>query len=399
MTASGEKTRKIFEFLVVAVCTLTFVVTLMGMLGGFSLEGAAGKVDFVEYWAAGHQLIQHENPYDSSAILKWECSAGFPSGNPPLIMPNPPWSLPLVLPLSMVGAKSGRLLWDGLLLMSLIMSVGIVRKMHSLPKSPLHLVAYGFVPAISCLVSGQITIFILLGLVLFLRLQDMQPFLAGASLWFCMLKPHLFLPFGIVLLLWIVFTRSYRILAGGALALGIGGAVATSLDRQIWIQYSSMMRVARVDQAPMFSISTMLRQYVYPHSFLLQCLPAGLSCVWAITYFLKNRKNWGWMENGSLLLLVSVLVAPYTWFMDQAVLLVAVLHGVYVARSRILIAVLALLSALIEIEIIRGVSLLHSALSLWTTPAWLAWYLLATKRSKFVDDREGIPRVEPVLQG
>jgi hypothetical protein len=40
-----------------------------------------------------------------------------------------------------------------------------------------------------------------------------------------------------------------------------------------------------------------------------------------------------------------------------------------------------LASAAIEIKALRGLPLLHSAFYLWTAPAWLAWYLYATKRS------------------
>jgi hypothetical protein len=42
---------------------------------------------------------------------------------------------------------------------------------------------------------------------------------------------------------------------------------------------------------------------------------------------------------------------------------------------------LGLASAVIEVEILRGIPLLHSAFYLWTAPAWLAWYLYATKPS------------------
>jgi hypothetical protein len=87
------------------------------------------------------------------------------------------------------------------------------------------------------------------------------------------------------------------------------------------------------------------------------------------------------MEHGSLLMLVSVLVAPYTWLMDQAILIPALLHAAYLTRSRSLIAVLALASAVIDIGALRGIELLHSPFYIWTTPAWFAWYLFATRSS------------------
>jgi hypothetical protein len=243
----------------------------------------------------------------------------------------------------------------------------------------MHLLAYSFAPALSCLFSGQVSIFVLLGMVLFLRLHCNHPFLAGASLWLCLLKPHLFLPFGVVLLGWIFFTRSYRILAGTVVAVAISSIIATILDPQVWLQYVQMMSTERVDRGIIPCLSALLRLYVPPHTLWLQCTPSVLGCIWALCYFLKHRDRWDWMKYGSLLMLVSVFVAPYTWFMDQAVLIPALLHGAYLTRSRTLIAILALMSAAIEIAVLRSVGLLHSAFYAWTAPAWLVWYVIAIR--------------------
>jgi hypothetical protein len=87
------------------------------------------------------------------------------------------------------------------------------------------------------------------------------------------------------------------------------------------------------------------------------------------------------MAHGSLLMLVSVLAAPYSWLMDQAILIPALLHAAYLIRSRSVVAILALASAVIEIGILCGLPLMFSASWLWTAPAWLTWYLYATRRS------------------
>jgi hypothetical protein len=110
-------------------------------------------------------------------------------------------------------------------------------------------------------------------------------------------------------------------------------------------------------------------------------------CLWAVAYFMKRRDVWSWIEDGSLLILVSVFVAPYTWFMDQAILIPALLYGLYCARSRNLVAILALMSAMIEIEILGGVPLLTSVFYLWTAPAFLVWYLFATSTSHTIQVR------------
>jgi hypothetical protein len=374
-----RKLQAIAEFLVVGICTLAFVLTAVGILASVLGSNAAGSRDFVQYWAAGHQLIHHANPYDAAAILPMERAVGFPSGLPAFIMPNPPSALLLVLPLGFLGPVTAELLWLALLLACLVGSVLIVWTMHGRPKNQLHLLGYSFAPALSCLLSGQVTIFLLLGLVLFLRLHRSRPFLAGVSLWLCMLKPHLFLPFGVVLVVWVIATRSYKVLVGTVVALGVSTAVSFVLDPLVWVHYGQMLRAARINRLAIPCLSIMLRQKLSPNAIWLQYLPAALGCVWALAYFRRHRDDWDWMEHGSLLMLVSILVAPYTWFMDQVILIPALLHAAYVTRSRSLVAILALASAVIEVEILRGLPLLQSALFLWTAPAWLVWYIFATR--------------------
>ena len=124
----------------------------------------------------------------------------------------------------------------------------------------------------------------------------------------------------------------------------------------------------------------MLRLAIAPGAGWLQGLPAAAGCVWALAYFRRHR-DWDWLEHGSLLMLVSVAVAPYSWFMDQAVLLPALLGALYRNRSRTLVALFALLSAGVEIANLRGVPLGNAALYPWTAPVWLGWYLLANRKA------------------
>jgi hypothetical protein len=388
--------RAIADFLVVGICTAAFSVLLVGVCAALLGPNAAGSRDFVEYWAAGRQMVHHANPYDDKAILELELTAGFPPGISPQVMGNPPSTLLLVLPLGWVGPRVGELLWELLLLAIVLVSIHMLRAMYGFPKNLLHLLCYSFAPALTCWLAGQVSIFILLGLTLFLRWHLSRPFLGGVSLWLCLLKPHLFLPFGVVLLLWIFFTRSYKILAGTAFALGASSVIATLVNPAIWAQYAQGMRTQRIDRLPLPCLGAMLRTYILPHTVWLQCLPAALGCAWALGYFLKRRDNWKWVEDGPILMLVSVFVAPYSWFMDQVILLPAVLHGVYSTRSRTCIAIVALISAVIEIGAIRGV-LLDSKFYLWTAPAWLVWYVLATRPSRAIHVRELALESDPAV--
>ena len=373
--------RRIAEFLVVGLCTLAFLFTAAGISASLLGSGAAGTKDFVSYWAAGRQLIHHANPYDGDAILRLEQSAGYPSGDPTLIVRNPPSALLFVVPLGFLGPRAGLLLWSLLLLASLVISTRIIWTMHGRPKNQLNFLGYSFGPALVCLMVGQVSLLVLLGLVLFLRLHRSSPFLAGISLWLCLLKPHLFLPFGVALLVWAILTRSYFLLVGTAVALGVSSGIALLLDPAAWMHYGQMIRAPWTDTLAIPCLSIMLRRNVSPNTISLQYLPAVLGCIWALAYFRRHREHWNWIEHGAPLMLVSVLVSPYSWPMDQVILMPALLHAVYRTRSQGLIASFALSSALFGVWSLRGDVSLYSAFYLWFPPAWLAWYFYATKRS------------------
>jgi hypothetical protein len=142
-----------------------------------------------------------------------------------------------------------------------------------------------------------------------------------------------------------------------------------------------MMSTSRIDKIPIPCLSNMLRRAISPDTMWLQYVPAAVGCVWALTYFRRHKDDWDWLEHGSLVVLVSVLVAPYTWLIDQAILIPALLHAVYVSRSRTVVAMLALASAAIQLSPFMVQELTHSVLYAWTAPAWVAIYLVATRSS------------------
>jgi hypothetical protein len=80
-------------------------------------------------------------------------------------------------------------------------------------------------------------------------------------------------------------------------------------------------------------------------------------------------------------MLVSVLCAPYAWFTDESVLLPAVLAGMYRAmesrRSLVPIVVFAI-AALVELYADVRITAWYY---MWTAPAWLAWFVYATRGS------------------
>jgi hypothetical protein len=367
----------IADLSIAGVTGLAFTLVVL-FLCVVPLTDIASDRDFIAYWATGQQLVHHANPYDVNAIRRIEQSAGFTAQTEVMLMRNPPWALPLAYPLGFVGIRIGAFLWSFSLLISLIVSIRMLRLMHGNPKNYLHWIGVSFAPAVLCIMMGQSSLFMLLGLALFLHLHRSCPFMAGMFLWICALKPHLFLTFGVVLIAWIFFSKNYRILAGTLVAMVTSCAVSFCIDPTAWNDYTHMMRMtgAITEHVPCLSVA--LRVWLSPQTMVLTYLPVALSSVWALGYFWLRRHSWSWMENGSLLMLVSLLAAPYSWVYDDGLAIPALLQGAYLTRSRVLLTILTLFSVLLEIELFSNIKI-ASFYYLWTTPTWLIWYFFASR--------------------
>jgi hypothetical protein len=130
------------------------------------------------------------------------------------------------------------------------------------------------------------------------------------------------------------------------------------------------------------TLSVLLRFSIDRNAMWLQYAPVAAACVWALWYFWTRRVNWSWLHNGALLLLVSDVFAPHAWFIDEVVVLPAILAALYAAKnSRTLLIIFVLMSAIALLELEEGVKLI-SPYYIWTAPAWLVWYLIATNRRR-----------------
>ena len=334
--------------------------------------------DFVSYWAAGQQLIHGQNPYDANRIFAIEQSVGWQGSV--LIMRNPPWGVFVALPLGAVSLRGGYLFWSLFNLGAWLGSIHLIWIMNGRQKNSLHLIAYVFAPAVACFVLGQTTSFVLLGLTLFLYFHQRRPWLAGGALMLCALKPHLLLPFGVVLLAWAFTSKAYRVVGGAAISLAICGAVPLLFNPLIYRQYVAMARTSGIRTEFIPTLSELLRIVVDPKAFWIQFLPALAACVWAGWYFHRHRENWDWRRGGPLLIVVSFAVAPYAWYFDATILLPSILYAAYRAHHSDL-AVLYLLLAAADAQMLLSMQP-HSAWNLWPGVAWVAWYLWAMRHNR-----------------
>ncbi len=367
-----------------AATTICFLVAAFLALVIIGLDivkshGDVGKRDFIVYWTAGQLLLHGGNPYDPIAALQLEHSAGYALPFA-LICSSPPLVFFLLVPLGLVDARLGGDLWLIFLTICLLISLRVFYVTLRRPLDRYCLLGFGFAPVLACLMAGQIGIILLLGIALFLRFRNSRPFLAGIALLPCLLKPHLFLAFGVALILWVASRRQYRLLAGFGAGLLAAGGLAAVLDFHAWSQWLQWLHTWDAVNRFQPTLSKMFRDLVYREGAWLQFLPAFVSCAWAAWYFRSRETHWDWMDHGQLLLIVSIGCAPYAWLTDESVLLPAIIVAVYRAlESGRSLLPLGLILTIALAELFRGNWMLTSYY-LWTVPAWMAFYLYATRR-------------------
>jgi len=358
------------------IALLVFIAILSLLLCIIAPSDRASKRDFICYWTSGQLLLHGVDPYSPDAIMRLERSQGY-RPEKAMILRNPPLAVPLLIPLGLLSFKLANVVWLFLIVSSIAVSIHLLRELHGDLTSRTHLLGYAFAPTLICVSAGQIVAFALFGIVVFLLLYKGRPFVAGVALSVCLIKPHLLLPFGVALLLWILFQRQTRVALGMFTGMLTASAIATAIRPSIWMDYFSMMRNAALDQEFMPTPSTFFRLAIHPAWVWLQIVPAVLGCLWAAWYYLEHREGWTWAgHNGYLLILVSLLVAPRAWVTDEVLAVPALLFLFYADCPRTALYWLAGASTIAMVEMFAAVQV-TSGFYVWTTTAWLACYLIA----------------------
>jgi hypothetical protein len=367
-----------------AGCIIAAGAGLVTLVYAVSLSDQnATERDFIQYWAAEQQLAHGANPYDVSAIYHLEKSRGMEEDFPKVTV-SPPIAFFLAAPLGHVSAKTGLILWLLLMLGCAALTMLLLWLLHGRPDSRFHVLVFGFPPTLSCLMAGQLGIFFLLEVTAFLYWGRTKPWLAGAALVLCAMKPHLFLPALVVLLIESAVRRDFRAVSGFVAALAAFCALTLAMDRQVWHEYGQMLESARLMDVFIPTLGVGLRFALGGFGLdrgarWLEFVPEAGACAWAAWYYWTRRARWEWTREGLLVIAVGLVCAPYAWFTDETILFPAILAGIY-AREKSTPAwvLLGLITAGCLVGVFREMQL-PSAFYLWTAPAWLGWYLYATR--------------------
>jgi hypothetical protein len=308
------------------VAALTFAAGALALVLSRSSRGIDRPLyDFAEYWAAGRLLARGENPYDPRLVGQLEAAAGRDSE--PLLMWNPPWVLPLVLPFGSLAPRPALWLWTVLSFAIIFGAADVAWREFEGPRDRRGIawfLAFSFVPVVLTLYLGQIAALPFAGAVLFLRFVNRrQDALAGAATLLLAVKPHLFSLFWIALLLWSMSRQRWRVLAGAVGASLLATLFVLVLDPNVFAQYREMMVDSPPAQYRSPTFGTVIRMFFGEDRFGLQFLALIPGILWFIPQWLRHRADWIWNERLPGLLFASLLTASYgAWPFDLVVLLV-----------------------------------------------------------------------------
>lgn len=353
-----------------------------------TIKNAVVQRDSIAYWAAGKLLFQGQNAYDSTTVLRLEQQHGYQEERP-LVLRTPPWALFMVLPLGLSGPFWAWVIWMGLSFASLLLAMRFCRRLYGaeVPRDIFSVVGYTFAPIPACLVSGQMGLVLLLGIVLFLWWEQKWPYLAGAALILPFAKPHLLSLFWLTLFLWVI-KRKQREVALGFVAAWTGAiGIALAMDTHVFQHYREMLHTASIGTEFIPALSGVIRLLFFRHFFWVQFVPVTVGLIWGAWYFLKKMSVWNWKEHGPVLLAVSVLVTPYSWLADESVLLPAILQAtafLYHARAGMKVAtklVLMLIASLngLLLLILRFKIPFATGIYFWSSLVWFFWYFYARR--------------------
>jgi hypothetical protein len=375
---------------------LTAILVMLIQLGG-STQGLTSLPlhDFVEYWAAGRLNVHGENPYDPQRVHQLEREAGRASEG--ILMWNPPWTLPLVMPLGLLDCRTAHLLWLCLQFAVIAWCADSLWRLYggsANQRGLSWLLAFTFLPTLFSLTAGQIAPLVLLGAVLFLVfVKQGRDTAAGAAIVLLAIKPHLSYLFWIALILWIGRQRRWGVLGGGLLAGAAALGVALLFNPAVLGQYWHTFTSQPPAQYRSPTLGTVLRLLLGEEQFRLQFLAMLPGLVWFVPYWLRHRQHWDWNERLPMLLLVSLLTAAYgAWPFDLVLLLVPVVQMAATMRRSWLLASGAYLA-------INGLAAAQLAGEveyfgfIWMTPALLLAYvgLQRIERSPRISIRSDCP--------
>lgn len=325
MNNSESSTERAISWFVWPTLALLFLLVIWLHHQFLLIDKNYANRDFMSLWTGGRALLEGLNPHDESVWRPLRLANGSTWVRDP-IAPFPLWTFFFTWPLAMLPIPIAAAIWltiqETLLLMSGIVVIGrMANRLLTLPLFTLFLlVAFLARPTLVALDTGQMTFLLLASLVLFIYFVERgQSVYAGIMMSLMAIKPNPFIALAPILLLWLLWRRQWQVLGGAALT-GIVLFAASILIQPGWLaQWLNVRSKAEVvTWTPTFwGLATELAgSWWAPTGLVLVTL-----IMFAIGYYLFTRPYLSAGAVVSIGLATSLLVTPYTWSYEHALLL------------------------------------------------------------------------------
>lgn len=343
-------------------------------MAAFMASNALPPQDLTQYWAAAH--LVRLNPYSLSFVTELEKSAGVAVIGSPLVLKNPPWAIPFILPLGLFSYRVAFALWT---VFSVVIVAGCVRAVWQLRERSESLFSillpFVFGPTIVLLMLGQWTVLVLLGITGFLiMVERRRDWLAGSLLLLVMGKPHVSFLFLVAIALWTLRSRRWAILYSATISLTAASITMLIINPSIFTQFLERTKQVVDETVPYPNFGGMLYTVFGHHALAL--LPQAAGVVWLLFYWRSRRRHWDWKTNGMLVLAVSVVSSYYSYPYDEILILPAMVTAYLTGNKKIFLV------GLVAVNLGYGVYLFQIAGSIgfsymflwWTATGWLLTY-------------------------
>ena len=232
---------------ILLILVLGVLLTLAIRLSSFG----TGKSDFLAYWSAAHLFVSGGNPYDQNEMRFVEQSVSADTinlGDIVINAWNPPWLILIFAPLGALHYLTAFSVWIfcNTVLIGLVLLLSW--QMCTYAKDSRGILAifvagFLFGTTISYLAIGQISVLVLVGMILSIWWLDRQKdLLAGVILILSIIKPQISFFFLLLLIIWVIKERRWKVFAGFGVTTFISLIVFWALDPG-WVKdYVTLIR-------------------------------------------------------------------------------------------------------------------------------------------------------------
>ena len=366
------------------------VLLLLGMASWALIQQTSNLKpnDFLEYWSSARLTLTGGNPYDPIQLHVLQKQAGL-SSDAPIIMYNPPWVIPLLIPFGIFDRETSQMIWL-LFQITIILFCSLrlweiyfgVAKYRWLPI----IAGFIFAPIFSAIVwVGQISPLFLLGVTGFLIFIDRpkHAWIAGGFAAIAAIKPQVPYILFLMLLITSLFNRRLSLVAGFITTLLVLTGISMLFSPQILIQYLNLFTQDTPALWATPTIGAFIRTLGNQKSFWIQYIPSIIGAAWCCFYWYTHRKFWNWRLELPILLFISTITSAYTWTYDQVLLLVPILHG-FAMLMKLNLPWFTLTTSAFYVIINYQFLRLHIRYDdfwfIWFAPMLFIWYLIIRTR-------------------